>query len=124
MRVNRQRRATMGLVALAVLLGSLWSGGLVASAAGNPADQLAASRSLLGIEPAVLPDRAPALRTAADRSDPGGRLVPVLLGMPVAALVVTGGMRAGRSRPGMTRARSLARSTRLEPRAPPSLQPA
>jgi hypothetical protein len=58
------------------------------------------------------------------RPDPTGRLVPVLLGMLVAALVVAGAMRAGRSRPGLAGARSLARSARLEPRAPPSLQPA
>jgi hypothetical protein len=48
----------------------------------------------------------------------------VLLGMLAAALAVAAGVRAGRSRPDMARSRSLARSTRLEPRAPPSLQPA
>jgi hypothetical protein len=87
-------------------------------------DGLAAIHTPLGFEPAVLRDRAPTLRPPADRSDPSGRLLPALLGMLAAALVVTGGLRAGQSRPGMARARSLARPTRLKPRAPPSLQPA
>jgi len=124
MRVNRQRRATLGLAVLAVLLGSLWSGGLVASAAGNLADQLAASRSLLGVEPAVLPDRAPALRPAAERLEPGGRLVPVLLGMPAAALAVLYGLGVGRLRASSAPAPSLVQLTQLVARAPPRLQPA
>jgi hypothetical protein len=124
MRVNRQQQTTMGLMVLAVLLGSLWAGGLVASAAGNPADQLAASHSLLGVGPAVLPDRAPALRSAGERPELGGRLVPVLLGMLATAFAVAYGVGAGRLRSGLARARSLVQFTPLEARAPPSLQPA
>jgi hypothetical protein len=123
MRTERQQPATRILLALAVVLGSLWVGGLAARPADAP-DRLAAIHTQLGIEPATLRDRAPALRPPVGRSDPSGRLVPVLLGMLAATLVAADGMRAGRSRPGMARARSLARSTRLEPRAPPFLQPA
>jgi hypothetical protein len=123
MRTQRQQPATRVLLALAVVLGSLWVGGLAARPADTP-DGLAAIHTQPGFEPAVLRDRAPALRPPADRSDPSGRLLPALLGMLAAALAVTGGMRAGQSRPGMARARSLARATRLEPRAPPSFQPA
>jgi hypothetical protein len=123
MRTPRQQSATRVLLAFAVVLGSLWAGGLAAGSA-DPADQLAAIRTHPGIQPATLGDRAPALRPPVGRPDPTGRLVPVLLGMLVAALAAAGAIRAGRSRPGLARARSLARSTRLEPRAPPSLQPA
>jgi hypothetical protein len=124
MRVNRQRRATMGLVVLAMLLGPLWSGGLVASAAGNPANQLAAGRSLLGVEPAVVPDRAPALRPAAARSDPGGRLMPLLLGLVAASVAVLYGLGVGRLRDSSAPVWSLVQLTQLEARAPPVLQPA
>jgi hypothetical protein len=123
MRTQRQQPATRILLALAVVLGSLWVGGLAARPADTP-DRLAAIHTQPGFEPATLGDRAPALRPPVGRSDPSGRLVPVLLGMLAAALAVAGGVRAGRSRPDMARSRSLARSTRLEPRAPPSLQPA
>jgi hypothetical protein len=124
MRVNQQRQAATGLVVLAVLLGSLWAGGLAASAAGNPADQLAASRSLLGLEPAALPDRGPALRPAAERPDPGGRLLPLLLGLLAASLTTASGVPARRRRPSLAPARSPVLSAPRGPRAPPSLQPA
>ena len=120
---QRQQPATRVLLALAVVLGSLWVGGLAARPADTP-DGLAAIHTQPGIEPAVLRDRAPALRPPVDRSDPSGRLLPALLGMLAAALAAAGGMRSGRSRPGMARVRSLARATRLEPRGPPSFQPA
>jgi len=123
MRTQRQQPATRILLALAVVLGSLWVGGLAARPA-DTADRLAAIHTHPGIEPATLGDRAPGLRPPVGRSDPSVRLVPVLVGVLVAALAIAGGMRVGRSRPGMVRGRSLARSTRLQPRAPPSLQPA
>jgi hypothetical protein len=123
MRTQRQQPATRVILALAVLLGSLWVGGLAAQAT-DAADRLAAFPTRPGVEPAVLGDRGPALRPPVVRSNPGGRLLPVLVGVLVAALVVAGGQRAGRSQPGLVRARSLAGSIRLEPRAPPSLQPA
>jgi hypothetical protein len=123
MRTQRQQPATRVLLALAVVLGSLWVGGLAVRPA-DTADRLADIHTQPGFEPAVLRDRAPALRPPVGRSDPSGRLVPVLLAVLAAALAVVGGMRVGRSRPGMARARLLARSIRLEPRAPPSLQPA
>ena len=62
MGVNRRRQATTGLVVLAVVLGWLWVGGLAASAAGTPTDELTMSRPLLVLDPAVPPGRAPALR--------------------------------------------------------------
>ena len=123
MRTPRQQPATRALLVFAVLLGSLWVGGLAARAT-DAADRLAAFHTRPGVEPAVLGDRGPALRPPVDRPDPGGQLLPVLVGMLVAALVAAGGPRAGRSQPGLVRARSLAGSIRLEPRAPPSLQPA
>jgi hypothetical protein len=123
MRTQRQQPATRVLLALAVVLGSLWVGGLAARPA-DTADRLAAIHTQPGFEPAVLRDRVPALRPPVGRSDPSGRLVPPLLAVLAAALAVVGGMRVGRSRPGMARARLLARSIQLEPRAPPSLQPA
>jgi hypothetical protein len=123
MRTQRQQPATRVLLALAVLLGSLWVGGLAAQAT-DAADRLAAFHTQPGFEPAVLGDRGPALRPPVDRPDPGGRLLPAPVGMLVAALVAARGSRAGRSQPGLVRARSLAGSTRLEPRAPPSLQTA
>jgi hypothetical protein len=123
MRTQRQQPATRVLLALAVVLGSLWVGGPAARPA-DTADRLAAIHTQPGFEPAVLRDRAPALRPSVGRSDPSGRSVPLLLGMLVAALAVAGGMRVGRSRPGMARTRSLARSTSLGARSPPSLQPA
>jgi hypothetical protein len=121
---RRQEHATTGLVVLAVLLGSLWAGGLAAPAAGDPATQLTASASLPGLEPAVPPDRAPALRPPAERPNPGGRLVPLLLGMLVAWVTVAFGVRAGRPRPGSARARSLHPAAPHGARAPPHLQPA
>jgi hypothetical protein len=124
MRMHRRQSGATALVVLAVLLGSLWAGGLARPAAGDPTGQLAASRPLAGIEPATLRDRAPALRPAAGRPDPGGRLLPLLAGMLVAALGVAGMAGAGRPRPVLARARSLVRRTQLEARAPPLLQPA
>jgi hypothetical protein len=107
MGTNRRRQATTGLVVLAVVLGWLWAGGLAASAAGNPADEL-----------------TPALRPSAERPDPGGRLVPLVLGLVVAALAAGLGPGARRHRPGPVPVRSLLWSTHLEARAPPALQPA
>lgn len=124
MRTQRQQPATTVVLALAVVLAALWTGGPAFSAVSNPSDQLTAARSLPGIEPAALRDRTPALRPAVDRASQNGRLVPVLLGLLLSALAVAGGARAGRPRPGLARARPLAGSTQLEPRAPPSLQPA
>jgi hypothetical protein len=123
MRTQQQQPATRILLALAVLLGSLWVGGLAARPA-DPPDRLAAIHTQPGFEPATLGDRAPALRPPVGRSDPSSRLLPALLGLLAAALAVTGGTRLGRPRPGIARVRLLARSTRLEPRAPPSPQPA
>ena len=116
MGVNRRRQATTGLVVLAVVLGWLWVGGLAASAAGTPTDELTMSRPLLVLDPA--------LRPAAERPDLGGRLVPLVLGLVVAALAASFGLGARRPRPGPVPVRSLLWSTHREARAPPSLQPA
>jgi hypothetical protein len=68
--------------------------------------------------------RAPARRPSAERPDPGGRLVSLVLGLVVAALAATFGPGARRPRPGPVPVRSLLWSTHLEARAPPTLQPA
>jgi hypothetical protein len=109
---------------LAVLLGSLWAGSVAAPAAGDPAGQLASNASLPGLEPAALPDRVPALRPSAERPDPGGRLLPLLLGLLTAAVAVARGAPACRRRSRRDRVRAPARSAPRGPRAPPRLQPA
>jgi hypothetical protein len=119
MRVHRQAQAATGLVVVAVLLGSLWAGVLGASGAGNPADQVTASRLLLGVEAAVLPDRAPALRPSAERLESGGSL---LLGMVLAALAAALALCPQRLRSALALVGSLVRSTQLEARAPPHFQ--
>jgi hypothetical protein len=123
MRMNRQRRATMGLVVLAVLLGSLWTGREAAPAASLPAGQLAAGAALPALEPGALPDRVPALRPSAQRPDPGGRLLPLLLGLLAASLTAANGVPARGRRSSSAPARSLVRSAPRGPRAPPLLQP-
>jgi hypothetical protein len=122
MRVHRQQ-ATRVFLVLAVLLGSLWAGGLIAAAAGNPAG-LAASHPQLGIQPAALRDPALALRSPVDRPGSQGRLVPLLLGPLAAALVAAQGLRAGWLRPALARGSSLVGSAPLAARAPPHLRSA
>ena len=124
MRMQRQQPATRAILVLAMVLGSLWAGGLASSAAGNPADRLAASRTLPGVEPATPPDRVPALRPPVQRSTPSGRLLPILLCTLAAAFTVVSGVGVGRLRSGLAVARSLVQLTHLEARAPPSLQTA
>jgi hypothetical protein len=124
MRMQRQQSATRVFLVLAMVLVSLWAGGLASSAVGNSADQLAASRSLPGVEPAAPRDRVPALRPPVERPSQSGRLVPVLLGICVAAFAAAYWVCAGRLRSGPARARSLVQFTQLEARAPPRLQPA
>jgi hypothetical protein len=123
MRVNRQQQATRGFLVLAVLLASLWTGGLVASTTGDAADQLATSHAQAGIQPAALRDRALALRPPVERPGPQGRLL-LLLGALAAALTASHRLAAGWLRPGLARDRTLVRSTPLAARAPPHLQSA
>jgi hypothetical protein len=122
MRVNRQQQGTRVLLVLAVVLVSLWTGSLTAPSAGNPADYLATSRSQPGIQPAALRDAAPALRPAAERPGPRGRLV--LLAMLAAVVAGVCRWRAAVQRRGLARAGSRSWSTPLVARAPPRLQPA
>jgi hypothetical protein len=124
MRMQRQPSATRAFLVLAMVLASLWAGGLASSAAGDAADQLAASRALPGLEPAAPRDRVPALRPPVQRPAQSGRLVPVLLGILGAACAVASGVGAGRLRSGVARAGSLVQLAHGEARAPPSLQPA
>ena len=124
MRVNRQRQASTGLVVLAVLLGSLWAGSRAVSATGNLSGQLAGGASLPGIESAALPDRVPAVRPPAERSDSGGRLLSLVLGLVAGSLTVAFGVPARRRRSGLEPAWSPVLSARQGPRAPPRLQPA
>ena len=123
MRTSRRQRATTVIVVLAVLLGSLWAGALAAGAA-DPADRLTASHARLGVEAAVPPDRAPALRASTQRPDPGGRLLPLLGGLLAASLAVASGVPARRRRSSLAPARSPALSAPRGSRAPPSLRPA
>ena len=124
MRMQRRHPATRVFLVLAMVLAWLWAGGLASSAAGNAADQLAASRSPPGVEPAAPRDRVPALRPPDQRPSQSGRLVPVLLGMLAAALAVAYGVGARRLRSGLAAGRSLVQRTQLAARAPPSLQSA
>jgi hypothetical protein len=123
MRVNRQQQGTRVCLVLAVVLVSLWTGSLSASSAGNPADYLATGRSQPGIQPAALRDSVPALRLAAERPGPRGRLVPLLAAL-AAALAGVCWWRVAAQRRGLARAGSRVGSTPLEARAPPHLQPA
>ena len=124
MRVNRLRHPATGLVVLAALLGTLWAGGLAAPASGEQATQLTGGATLPWIEPAVPPDRVPALRPSAERPDPGGRLTPLLLGLLVASVTVAYGVRPGRLRSSSARARPPTPPAPVGGRAPPHLQPA
>jgi hypothetical protein len=119
MRVHRQAKVATGLVVVAVLLGSLWTGVLSASGAGSPADQVIASRLLLGVEAAVLPDRTPALRPSGERPESGGSM---LLSMVLAALAAAFALRPRRLRSDLGLVELLARSAQLEARAPPHFQ--
>jgi hypothetical protein len=122
MRTHRQRQATTIVVALPMLLGSLWAGTF--ASAGTSADQLTTSRTRLGIEAVVPPDRAPALRPAAERPDPGGRVLPLLLGLVLAGLAAGSGLARRRPRSDLAPIGSRAWSSHREARAPPFLQPA
>lgn len=124
MRRRRQKPATRAVLVLATVLGSLWAGGLAASAADDPADQLAASRTPPGVEPATPPDRVPALRPPVQRPAQSGRLLPTQTCMLAAAFTVAYGIGVGRLRSGLAAARLLVQLTPLEARAPPSLQTA
>ncbi len=123
MRTHRQRQATTVIVMLAVLLGSLWAGGLAASATDNAADRLATSRSLPSVEAAIPSDRTQGLRPLGQRPDPGGRLLPLLLGLLAASLAVTYGVGARRRRSSLAPAGLPVLSAPRGPRAPPRLQP-
>ena len=107
---------------LAVLLASLWAGGLFASTAGDTALGLAAGRAQPGIQPAALRDRALASRPV-EQPNPQGRVAP-LLGALAAALAAAHRLLAGWLRPRLTRGHALARSCPLAARAPPHLQSA
>jgi hypothetical protein len=120
MRMNRQHHATRVLLVPAVLFASLWTGGLVASTAGDTADKLATSRA----QPAALRDLALAVRPLVERPGSQGRPVPLLLGALAAALAAALRLLAGWLGPRPTRGRSLVRSSPPAARAPPHLQSA
>jgi hypothetical protein len=126
MRDQRRQLGARVLLVLAVALAALWAGGLAGGGlgAGDPATQLAAGRSLAGIDAAVAPQRAPWLRPASERPEPAGRQVPLLLGPLVAALALADQARAGERRPGVARARPQVPPAPRGARAPPRLQPA
>jgi hypothetical protein len=122
--MQRQHSAARVFLVLAMVLASLWAGGLAASAAGRSADQVAASRAVPGVEAAAPRDRVPALRPPVQRPTQSGRLVPLLLGVLATALAVAYGVGAGRLRSGLARAGSLVQLAQGAARAPPFLQSA
>jgi hypothetical protein len=122
MRTRRQEWATRGFLVLAVLLASLWTGGLVGSAAGDTALGLGAGHAQPGVQPAAPRDRALAFRPA-EQPGPQGRVLP-LLGALAAALAAAHQLLALWLRPRRTRGHLPARSCPLAARAPPLLQPA
>jgi hypothetical protein len=124
MQMNRQRLSINAWFALALMLGSLWVGGLATTPAGDAPDYLAAKRAQQRMQSAALPDRVVSLRPAPERSGWFGRLVRVLLAFLVSAYAAGYWRRAAGSRPGLTRARLWSRSAPLPARAPPWLQPA
>ena len=78
-----------------------------------------------GVERAtVLVESSAGRRQEELRTGPGGRLVPLLLGLLAASVVVAYGVPARRRRSGSAPARSLVLSAPRGPRAPPRLQPA
>jgi hypothetical protein len=121
MSARRRPPASRLLLVASLVLASLW---VVAPAAGWPGadpDGRLTAATRPGAEAAVLRDRAPALGAPADRPGPGGALLPVLLGLLVAAFGVAAAARAlGPPRP-RSRARSLPGRTRIDARAPPLL---
>jgi hypothetical protein len=121
MRVNWQQQGTRVSLVLAIVLVSLWTGSLTAPSAGTPADYLATNRSQPGLQPAALPDSAPALRPAAERPGSQGRLVPLVAAL-AAALAGAYGWRAAARRRSLARVGSRGWSAPLQARAPPRLQ--
>jgi hypothetical protein len=119
MSARRRPPASRFLLVVSLVLASLW---VVVPAAGRPgagSDGGLTAAVRPGAEAAVLRDRAPALGAPADRPGPGGPLLPVLLGLLVAALGVAAAARA--LGPPWPRARSRPGRTRLDARAPPLL---
>jgi hypothetical protein len=120
---QRRQRATRGFLVVAVVLASLWTGGLVASAAADATLGLANDRAQPGFQPAALPDRTLAFRPV-ERPAPQGRALPLLLGVLAAALAAAHRPLAAWLRPRRARGHSPARSAPPAARAPPHLQPA
>ena len=121
MGTRRRPPATRLLLVAALVLACLWAGAPSGPAgAGSDGRLTAAARP--GAEAAILRDRAaPALGAPADRSGPGGPLLPVLIGLLVAAIGVAAAARALGSPWPRSRGRSLRGRTRLDARAPPPL---
>ena len=123
MQMNRKRLSINAWFALALMLGSLWVGGLATTSAGDPSDYLA-KRAQQRMQSAALPDLVVALRPAPERSGSFGRLVRSPLAVLVAACAAGYWRRAAGPRPGLTRVKPRACSAPRQARAPPCLQPA
>jgi hypothetical protein len=123
MQVNR-RLSINTLFALALVLGSLWIGGLAAAAVGDVSEYLATEHAQQRMQSAVLPDLVVVLRPAPERFSSFGRLERLLLAVLVSAGAAGDRRRVAGPRPGLTRAGSRVCSTPLQARAPPCLQPA
>jgi hypothetical protein len=84
MQMNRQQLSINAWFALALMLGSLWVGGLETTSADDASDYLA-NHPQKRVQSAALPDLVVALRPAPERSGSFGRLVRLLLAVLVAA---------------------------------------
>jgi hypothetical protein len=120
MRMDRRLRTARVLLALVAVLGSLWTGGLAASAAGDSAAGLTAGHARAAVEAAALRDRLPALRPPLDRPGPWG--AALLLGV-AAALAGAFRWRAAEVRHRLAGVHPLAAAASLGARSPPCLQP-
>jgi hypothetical protein len=121
MRTDRRLRTARLLLALVAVLGSLWTGGVAASAVGDPAARLTTGHARAAVEAAVLRDRLPALRPPLDRPGPWG--AALLLGV-ASALAGALRCRAARVRHRLAGVRLLAAAAAPGARSPPHLQPA
>jgi hypothetical protein len=121
MTVRWQPPVTRFLLVAALVLATSWAGTPAAGPAGAEDGRLTTAAAQLGAEAAVLRDRAPALGAPADRPGPGGPLLPVLLGLLVAALGAAAAVRALGPAWSRSRSRSRPGRTRLHARAPPPL---
>jgi hypothetical protein len=122
MRSRRRPPAIRFLLVAVLVLATVWVGAPAPGPARADADgRLTAAAARPGAEAAVLRDRAPVLGAPAARPGPGGPLLPVLVGLLVAALGAAAAARVLGPPWQRIGARSLPGCARLDARAPPPL---